>query len=165
MTSKSAYLKARYATAYIILAALMICCQGRDSFRVPRVQTAENGWENYIPKIDINKETAEELKPGQDSPEAAVVHFYASMIRKDNACLDVLPPSLKPSDEVYERVQEIKEWTFNNVELWSRKEFARDRYWILIHMEIEFQGKSKSGEDEVEVQLIGGKWCVVRPPL
>ena len=138
-------------------------CQTQS--RLPDFTLVEDpdGWASYEPVIEITKDSAVDWMPGQDTPEAAVIQFYASLIRGDEAYKNVWYPR-DPEDEVQSYQHMIDNVAFTEVRLLRRKSLDASRFWILIYMAIAFEGGDDSGEDEVEVERIDGKWWVTRPP-
>jgi len=140
-------------------------CVNTAEFTVPQLNPANaEGWESYSIPVVLNKDNVEGLSPGTGSPEAAVVHFYASKIRKDSCFNQVLPTDREKYriDPILER---MKDWIFLEAKLTERKKRGSDRYWIRVHMKIEIKGKINSDYDEATVRQIDGQWYVIRPPV
>lgn len=138
---------------------VMVITYTRAGFEIPKTATTKEGWEVYENGLTVN----EEMAPGADSPEAAVAHFYASLMRGDEKYLDVLPPRDGWSDSLKRKMKEVLSWKFVEVRM-ERRKIDKDRAVIKLWMKIEFDGKSDSGTDDIEVEKAGGKWIVVRPP-
>ena len=132
-------------------------------------------WHVYDQPIALNAGNVEGLAPGQQTPEAATVHFFASLIRNDQRHTEV---SLASSERVSHAIEEYAEWEFVAIELrrrqtgnperssWVREysEVAGDVVVIKLYFEILYDGQSDTGEDDVTLQLIDGRWVVVAPP-
>ena len=63
-----------------------------SDFTPPEVKAGEDGWELYVTESKVTRDTAEGLAPGNGSPEAAVLHLYASLMRGDQRYEEVLVP-------------------------------------------------------------------------
>lgn len=56
------------------------------------------GWHTFgVQPLVYGAKQAKRLSPGQASPTAAILHFFASLLRKDGAYQDVLAPTMKPA--------------------------------------------------------------------
>ncbi len=56
------------------------------------------GWHTFgVQPLVYQAKQAKTLAPGQASPTAAILHFFASLLRKDNAYQDVLAPTMNPA--------------------------------------------------------------------
>jgi hypothetical protein len=138
--------------------------QAAGELEVPPVVQEEDGWESYRDPIILGDGNVKDLMPGQSTPEAAVVHFYASRIRRDEHYLDVLPPKEQWTGKLAGALEKMDKWTFIEVRLMGRKKLSEDEVWIKVYMEVEVEGKPDSGMDEVTLNKIGDKWFVVEPP-
>ena len=140
----------------------------KPSYEPPQTTKGEDGWGHYKAQTVYTKANVADLKPGQSSPEAALVHFYASLIRKDSAYRQVLPgeSNLRGRDNkrLKRKLEKMSKWTFLKVQLLMRKKLSDSKYWIKIEMEVEINGKTDGGKDEATVELIDGKWFVTSPP-
>jgi hypothetical protein len=140
----------------------------KTSYEPPQTTKGNDGWELYKTQTVYTKSNVADLKPGQSSPEAALVHFYASLIRKDSAYKQVLPgeSTSKGRDKkrLKRKLEKMSKWTFLKVQLLMRKRLSDSKFWIKIEMEIEINGKTDGGKDEATVELIDGKWYVTSPP-
>jgi hypothetical protein len=136
-----------------------------QAFTPPQAGPADSeGWETYSEPLTLTKDTVAGLYPGHGSPEAAVVHFYASRIRGDSRYKEVLPPDWEQSSSLKRKLERMSKWTFEKVTLLKRKKRRSERYWIMIEMTISYEGKTDSGSDEAEVRQIEGRWYITRPP-
>lgn len=161
-----------YLFWFLIFSIVVFCtgngsenCPNTQEFKVPPVQPADaNGWEIYENPLTLTKESVKGLAPGVDSPEAAVVHFYASKIRGDDCYKDVLPADKEKLKRLTYSLQKMAAWKFREVTLLKREAFAPGKYWIKIKMTAEIEGKIESGTDEATVEKIAGKWYVTEPP-
>jgi len=124
----------------------------------------EQGSEKYETSFILNSGTAPDLNPGTGSPEAAVIQFYASMIRGDSCYENVIPK--EPRSYAFIRsIEKVKSWKFLEVKLLKRKKIEGDKYWIALYMKISFKGGTDSGTDEATVTKINGRWLLVDPPI
>jgi hypothetical protein len=158
---------------FFVLMVSIICflpscgeqCKNTKEFAVPQVSPADaDGWESYSTPVVLNEDTVDGLAPGTGSPEAAVVHFFASKIRGDSCFNDVIPKDKEKYSSAYRILERIKDWKFLEVTLLERKKRGTERYWIKVKMKIEIEGDIDSGTDEATVRQIDGKWYVTRPP-
>ena len=137
---------------------------GKTAFTPPKNGPAgPDGWEPYVKPLTLKKDTARGVAPGHGSPEAAVVHFYASRIRGDDRYKEVLPPGWEQSGMLRRKLGKMSTWTFHEVTLLKRKKIDHG-YWIKLRMTIGYRGRTKTGTDEASVNRINGKWYVTRPP-
>lgn len=65
--------------------------------------------------------------PGDASPEAAVLHYYASRIRGDSAWEEVLPPPDQRGERLQRKLEKVKTWRFESVQLLSLTPESEDR--------------------------------------
>ena len=141
-----------------------------SQFVVPMVTYGgEDGVEDYVNAIIYDSSNVGNLAPGQSSPEAAVVHVYASLIRGDMRFREVMAPeSILPTDisanlRNYSFIETIN-WDVRKMKLHSRHEYKPGRMWITVWMEISYEGEVEEGTDEVDLILVDGKWYVLRLP-
>ncbi|MCP4216990.1 MAG: hypothetical protein GY765_20235 [bacterium] len=147
----------------VLLVAVSMVCMA-VGFKPPEVKAGENGWQDYVDPPMLDKGTVKDLKPGQGSPEAAVVHFYASKVRGDEAYNDVLLPLEKRARKLTHTMEKSKDWKFLKFQLKGKKKLEGNRYWIKIYFELSIKGKTDGGEDEAQVRFIDGKWYVYTVP-
>jgi hypothetical protein len=126
---------------------------------------AEDGWEEYVEPLVLEPGSVEGLAPGQSSPEAAVVHFYASRLRGDGRHEEVLPAERDSKLEY--GLERMHERTLRKVTLLRRKQRSPGKYWIklAVDLEIKASGKSRSGTNEISVERDGEKWYVQTVPF
>jgi hypothetical protein len=148
----------------ITVTADNISCRTEQDFKNPVASPAEaDGWETYIDIFAVTIKNAKGFNPGNVSPEAALIQFYASLIRGDNCYKTALPPGKTDSD-LQNSIDEVTSWKFHEIRLEKRKKLSEDSYWISLWMKIEFQGEIESGTDDATLKKIGGKWYIVDPP-
>jgi len=153
----------RNVCVFFCLAACALPLFAGKAFIQPKAGPADaDGWESYDTPYVLTQQGAKDVSPGLVSPEAAVVHFFAGLMRKD-ACYKQALPSPVPQD-VQETLQEYASWTFTKIVLLKRKQCEPGTYWILLDMAIDIQGKQETGQDEITVTERDGKWYVVEPP-
>jgi hypothetical protein len=140
-------------------------CPNKTDFNNPIVSAPdEQDWEEYDTSFFLNSDTAPGLNPGTGSPEAAVIQFYASMIRGDSCYENVIPKKPR-SYALIRSLEKVKSWKFLEVKLLKRKKLEGDKYWIALYMKISFKGGTDSGTDEATVTKINGRWLLVDPPI
>lgn len=153
--------------ALVPTALVGLACGGGSSAAVsaydpPVVAPGDDGWETYVDPPTYDAETAEGVAPGDRSPEAAVVHFYASRLRDDRRYRDVLVP--EPSDRLERKLDTYDDWKFRAFRLVGRKATSADRYWVEIWFEIDIDGDVDDGTDEVTVRRVGDGWRIEQVP-
>lgn len=137
----------------------------KKEFTPPATKEADkDGWEAYVDPPVLDEQSSRDLSPGTDSPEAAIVHFYASRIRGDEKYLEALPPREKWSDSLKRKIDQISKWTFKKAQIVARKKNGGASFYVKVYLEVEVDGKKDSGKDTATVEKIDGKWYVVRPP-
>ena len=153
---------------FVFSLAQMTEAKQGPSFEPPKTEPGEKGWEVYKTQPVFSETNVADLKPGQSSPEAALVHFYASLIRKDFDYKQVLPdPSTlkgRKKRMLKLTLEKMSTWTFVKIQLLKRKKISETKFWIKIQMEVDINGKKDGGKDEAAVELIKGKWFVTEPP-
>lgn len=132
-------------------------------YQPPATRPGPEG-EEYVDAPELNESTTEGLYPGHASPEAALVHFYASLIRGDERWKEVAHP--EGLGELQETLEEIASWKFLKVRLVGKQQADTDgdTLWIRVEMTIEVDGETDAGVDEATVQKIDGSWYVVEIP-
>lgn len=130
----------------------------------PPMTPRGDGWEAYVDAPIHDATNVAELAPGTLSPEAAVIHFYASRIRGDERYLEVMPPPEQRHPVVARKLAKMAAWSFEQVKLVARSERGRDKFYIKIALTIRFRDKTKAFTDDVTVQQSAEQWLVVRPP-
>jgi len=134
----------------------------KSGFEIPKTREGKDGWEEYETPIVLTPATAKDLAPVQDSMEAAVVHFYAALLRKDKRYQEVLPK--ERSDRLKRKMAEIETWAFKEVRLLGVKRKKEGKCTFRVFLKIEVNGKADEGRDSGEAERIDGKWCVTSPP-
>ncbi|MDH4129717.1 MAG: hypothetical protein OEV44_13230 [Spirochaetota bacterium] len=133
-----------------------------------KVKSDNKGWEIYIDSATIDKNIAKSLYPKLNTPEAAVVYFYASKIRDDDEYKKVLPPieslSKRNKRKLKYKLEKMSKWKFIELKLVKRKKINKTQYWIKIYMKVSIKGRIDQGTDEAEVSFINGKWYLSMPP-
>ena len=133
-------------------------------FVQPEVEPGEDGWEIYTTETGVFTAQAAGMAPGNDTPEAAVIHFYASLMREDERYEEVLIP--ERSKRLEKKLAKVKGWRYWDVRLERRKPSGDDSYWIKVYFRLEVAELVQSdpvfeeGTDDVEVTRIDGKWYV-----
>lgn len=97
-------------------------------------------------------------------PESVVTYFYASKIRGDRSWEEVLPDKKSRSERLKRKLLAYEEWKIIQFKLVGQAEAAKNKLWVKIFMVIEYQGKTESGEDEVTIERIDGKWIITSIP-
>ncbi|MBI2901622.1 MAG: hypothetical protein HYY17_15675 [Planctomycetes bacterium] len=148
-----------------VLALCLAQDPAKQEYKAPDTKPgAKEGWEDYVEPPMYDAEKVKDLAPGLDSPEAAVVHFYASRIRGDEKWKEALPPREKWDKSLERKLAKMEKWVFKKMQLVGRKKVGEDEWYVKIYMEVEIEGKKDSGKDTATVRRIEGKWYVARPP-
>ena len=119
----------------------------------------EHGWETYVQPIEVTAE----MEGGSDSPEAAVVCFYASRLRGDAGWRSVLEEP--PSESMERKLEKLAGWSFRGVRLVGRRARSKGRWYIRIEQDVTIDGREDSAVNEVSVtQDPPGRFRVARVP-
>jgi len=76
----------------------------------------------------------------------------------------VLSPRTKGTKRMSLKLAKVLGWRFKQVRLERRKKTDEGGYWIKIFFEIEYDGRSDSGTDDVGVEPFGAEWFVASVP-
>lgn len=131
-------------------------------FTIPQTFEAADGWQFYTEAPTWDSASVADLAPGDTSPEAAVVHFYASRMRGDQRWEEVLPS--KRSDTLTRKLGRMAEWKIESLRLVARKPRGAGRFYVKIAMDITRGGKTVAYRDDATVEREGERWVVARPP-
>ncbi len=143
-------------------AAPLVTAAASEGFVPPATRPGENGWEMYVDPPTLTSENVTGLKPGNDTPEAAVAHFYASRIQGDKLWEQVL---VSPRSKRLERkLSRLEKWKFLEFRLVKRKARDGGGLWMKIHMVVEINGKQDSGTDDVGLVKKGDEWFIESVP-
>lgn len=144
----------------------MSAAPGSGSFEVPATEPRDGGWEAFVEPMRIEMAGSSDVKPGCDSPEAAVAHFYASLMRGDDAWKQAVPGPDGDRDDVLRRkLETLLSWEFKAVELRQRRLRGTSRASVRVYLEVVTPEGPDEAEDDVEVRRQDdGRWLVTRPP-
>ncbi|WP_373202471.1 hypothetical protein [Mycobacterium marinum] len=123
----------------------------------------DDGWADYVEPIVLTPAQAADLAPGNADPAAAVVGFYAALMRGD----DLTGHLLWPDDNIIiDKLETLRGWTFHRLEVLAVRLRGQSKATIRVAVEIEVDGKRDGGTDEVKLQRDGdgGPWRIERPP-
>ncbi len=135
----------------------------------PKTEPGDDGWERYVDAPSLTPATAAGFTPGFDTPEGALLSFYASKMRGDDAWRAALADGKNPAfgkgdlDRLNRKLDHSKDWKYLEVRLVGKKS-KDEELWIKIYMKIEFNGKLDDGEDEATLVNVGGRWYVLSIP-
>ncbi len=121
-------------------------------------------WELLSDAPLITTQNAPEISRFKNNPESIITYFYASKIRQDNLWREVLPKEKNWTERLRYKVKKYENWTIKEFQLRKKNEYEKDKMWVEIFMKIEYQGKTDSGTDEVELEKIEGKWVITSIP-
>lgn len=150
------------ATFLIVFALPAIAAWAQEEFEIPKTTRDKKGWDVYDKPITIEAGNAKHIVPGNESPEAAAAHFFASQVRGDEKFKLVLGE--RPSKRVLSALKTYEQWRFSQVEIRARKNDGKGKVAVRIFMKIKIDKKEDSGEDEVELKRTGNKWHIVSLP-
>ncbi|MDP2305737.1 MAG: hypothetical protein Q8P18_06890 [Pseudomonadota bacterium] len=131
-------------------------------FTAPETFEAEDGWQFYTNAPAWDLPAVADLAPGDATPEAAVVHFYASRMRKDLRWEEVLPAVR--SDVLVRKLARMEGWTIRTLRLVARKQRSDRRWYVKVHLDLLRDGKEVAFRDDATVERDGDRWVVTRPP-
>lgn len=132
-------------------------------FDAPETFEAEDGWQFYTNAPAWDLPAVAELFPGDATPEAAVVHFYASRMRQDLRWEDVLPAVR--SDQLVRKLAKMDAWKVLGLRLVARKQRSDRRWYVKVHLDLlRADGKEIVFRDDATVEREGERWVVARPP-
>jgi hypothetical protein len=154
----------------LLAATLTAACAGgatgaageTSAYTPPAGESGENGWTTYRDAPTLDRSSAAGVYPGDASVEAAVTHFYASRLRGDDRYREVLVPS--PSDRLERGLDEYDDWTFRAFRLVGKKETAGGGTWVKVWFEIEVDGDTDDGTDDVSVEPVDGALRIAEVP-
>jgi hypothetical protein len=135
----------------------------------PKTEPGADGWERYVDVPTLTPATAAGFTPGFDTPEGALLSFYASRMRGDDAWRSALAdeknPAFGPGDlaRLNRKLDNSRDWKYLEVRLVGKKS-KDEELWIKIHMKIEIGGQIDGGEDEATLVSVGGRWYVLSIP-
>ncbi|MBU1534201.1 hypothetical protein KKF84_02710 [Myxococcota bacterium] len=139
----------------------------------PKTRPGDGGWIDYVDAPVYDAKSSVGVAPGFATPEAAVVHFYTSRIRKDDLWKKALVTEglVVGTKTVTERnlkrltrkLKKMNTWTFISFSLVKKKEKEGEIY-IKIEMTIEYRGRQKTGKDEATVIKSGDRYYLISVP-
>ena len=121
-------------------------------------------WEIYEKPLMISKTNANTINAFENTPESIVSYFYASKIRNDKKWQKVIPALENRSEKLKRNLIKYERWNISRFQLRSKTEFEKNKLWVKIFFEIEYDGQKDSGTDEVTLHLIDGVWIIVGVP-
>jgi hypothetical protein len=124
----------------------------------------DDDWILFENILTIDSTNAYSINDFENTPESIVMFFYASKIRNDDEWKQVLPEESERSERLSRKLEEYENWIFTKFKLVSKMEYEKNKTWIKIFMEIEFDSQQDSGTDEVTVEFIDGKWIITSVP-
>lgn len=150
------------ATAVVTMSGLPRNARADSSFEQPDTVPGENGWENYVDPVMIDRATAATVRPEPASPEAAVALFLASRIRGDNAWQGAMSGDLDRKGR--KSVKNWRDWTLNAAQIKARKLRGEDRAYISVWMDVTIDGDAETGTDDFTVRREANGWRISGVP-
>lgn len=117
----------------------------------------------YRNAITIDKSNADTIRHFSNTPESVAVYFYASKIRNDSLWLNVLPDKANWSERLKGRLERAGNWKYISFKLVKKINYAETRVFVKAFLSFKIEGNIQSGKDDVEVDLINGKWLITNP--
>ena len=147
----------------------IVACAGSDPADTSGGETdGSNETDAASPMIQVNdlvtKENAPDVMSYTNTPESVVQFFYASRIRGDKEWEKVCQAEGDRSDRMNRKLEDYNEWTILEYKFVSKQEKNEEKCFIKLWMKISVDGETDEGEDEAEVELIGGKWVITSIP-
>ncbi len=100
----------------------------------------------------------------ENTPESVTAYFFRSQINKDERWKEVLPPQNHWNERLRGKIEKYQRWTVKKFRI-IKTHYAGDRKAeVEIYMEVEFKGRTASGQDTVELEKINGRWVIVSVP-
>ena len=156
------------AAAFLVLAMGVTVGAGDAAkpYKPPATKPANPGWLDYVDSPNLGPDEAKDLRPGAATAEAAVVHYFASRVRRDKAYEEVLPPADKRGRRFRKKLAKHDTWRFLRFQLKSRQAEPdeKGKIWMKFYFMVLIGGKVDDGTDDVGVQKVGDKWVVVSVP-
>lgn len=135
----------------------------------PKTAPGDDGWETYVDAPTLTPATAAGFTPGFDTPEGALLSFYASRMRGDDAWRSALAdektPAIGPGDlaRLNRKLDHSQNWKYLEIRLVGKKS-KDEELWIKIYLKVQIGRKLDGGEDEATLVFVGGRWYVVSIP-
>ncbi len=96
--------------------------------------------------------------------ESLVTYYFASRIRQDNEWMKALPDSSTWSGRMKASIKRHNEWNFiefQNLGLYEGKYGT----YVKVYFQIEMNGRTDEGEDDVEIRKENGRWIISKVPM
>ncbi len=145
-------------TAIVAMSSISRIAVAKTPFKPPETAPGENGWENYIDPLMIDRAAATNLRPEPNSPEAAVVLFLASRIRGDRSWQDAMIDDLDRKGR--KAVKQWKHWKLNAAQIRARKLRGEDRGYVSVWMDLMIDGDAETGTDDFSVRREANGWRI-----
>jgi hypothetical protein len=123
-------------------------------------RTMRAGWSRRFLQIDP------EMRPGCESADAAVVHFYAALMRRDGSHLAALPPAPAWDDTLRRKMAKHDRFHFLSARLQGLRCSAPTACDFEVWLRVASRpgGPGSSGRDQGVVVRGPDGWAVTRPP-
>ncbi|MFK7783464.1 MAG: tetratricopeptide repeat protein [Crocinitomicaceae bacterium] len=128
-------------------------------------QNTEYDWNFYEDRVIINEANASDFMDfSTDDPESMVKYFYASKIRGDEKWKNVLQSESQWSSRLKYSLDKYEKWKFVNFHLVKKKRHSESGWWIAVYFDIEVNGDTDGGIDEVSLRFNGSEWVITEVP-
>jgi len=149
--------------AAIIAAGCLSCSSAIQKYQVPEKANLGGGTFEYVNSPLFEGAEAGAFDPKLGSPEAAVVKFLCSFVRKDEAFEEALVPLGERDARLDDKLETWREW---KVTKWRLRTLYLDddRAALTVYFGIAVQGEEDDGEDEFSLIRRNGIWLILYPP-
>jgi len=135
----------------------------------PATRPGDDGWEMYLDAQTLTPQTAAAFRPGFETPEAALLSFYASRMRGDDDWKQALAAEGNPAfadgdlKRLGRKLEKAKDWKYLEVRLIGKKPNDEELY-VKVFMKIAIGSEVEDGTDEATLVQVGGRWYVLAIP-
>ena len=135
----------------------------------PKTRPGADNWELYVDAPTLTPAKAAAVRPGMDTPEGALMAFYAAKMRGGEDWRHSLPApgatgfSSDQADHLRRKLEESRDWTYLEVRLVGKVTVGEELY-VQVCLKVQVGGKVEDGNDEATLMQAGGRWYVVAIP-
>lgn len=114
----------------------------------------------------LDTENASQVNCYDNTPESVSLFFFASIIRGDAAwkqTIDSHPQIFQMVKEKIEKNYQLFHW--KSIKIIGQESASEGHVWVKVRLELEYQGETKTGTDEISLRYTDGKWKITDIPL